>query len=435
MVICPAARPHGRIILGHAAEAYRVWASMGLRLRIGNVGQSMKRVIQATFLAWSNNFIVGILFFALSSMAVPISQDMQLSQGQMGLLFALPCIIIACGGGLPGLLVDRLGPGSIWISFGLTWLGAMGLVFCRSWATLLLLVLLESMGITLGMPASNAIIKRLGRKDYEKLLGIVGTGMSIGTWATHSSALRLLAHWGDWRWVLLLFGGVTLALGAINLLLWRRNPLWGEATVPTPAKQDCRADKAGLDRRNLSLLFTLYFGIMGISFAMNSWLPAILTMKGFDGVFAGSCAAIYTVGSFLCSLAVPFLAGRVLLKKALAPAASLLLVGLIAAVMGAGGKSIVYAASLFAGMLVGYLSLYTQYHALGRAPANSPGKFMAVVNSGGNLGAVIAILGVGVLSSNMEQLFFIAAFAIIAAAGGIAYCRGEHAAKKEQARE
>ena len=388
-----------------------------------------QRIFRSSAALWVNSFTIGLMYFSISSLSTLIGKDLGFSDAQLSILFSLPTFAYIVTGWLPGSVVDRLGKRkSIVLVFILLWIPAFLKLTTANYAVFVVLTVIQSAGILLSAPSNSKTVKELDIPNFAKVLGLVNTGMTIGTWCTHTFALKLAGSTGSWKGATLIFLAVTLLLGTIALfLLLTLRETKQEKPAEMPESQTKPGKKQGLfsgtKEQNLVLIgiAVLYFGTLATSFALNNWLPKLLTYGGFSASDSALSASMFALGSLLSTVAIPFLFPNSLRKSAFSIPSSVFTIGLLVLLLFLKAPAAALAAALLLGVLSGFLQIMVQYQIVENCSSKLAGQYSSFVFFVGNTGATISILGVGMIPETMfaGKILFISLFSLVSVAGGL----------------
>ncbi len=265
------------------------------------------------FGVWLIYFCFGLTAAAMAPLVSPISAELGISNGLMGvilgawpltyILAAIPC----------GILLDRLGARRMLLLATLL-MASSGLA--RSYAEtpvqLLLAVALFGVGgpmISIGAP--KLIARLFQGKTRASAMGIYVTGPYLGgilsLSLTNSVVMPMVGN--DWRGVMMVYAVLVALSGAVWFAI---------ASLPGGRKHSGEED--GGKKFNLSafseivrlpevqMILAMSIGIFFINHGLNNWLPEILRGHGFSAVQAGYWAAIPSTVGIVGALVVPRLA-------------------------------------------------------------------------------------------------------------------------------
>jgi CP family cyanate transporter-like MFS transporter len=158
-----------------------------------------------------------------------------------------------------------------------------------------------------GIAAANVLLPVVIKRDFA-----ARTGLMMGLYTTAvtggaAAAAGLTVPIGDaighgWRGGL----GIWALAAALALLMWlpyvRRGPARPAAAIHRPA---------GLHRRRLAWMITLFFGLQSLSFyAVLGWLPSLYRSHGYSAAAAGGLLSLSALVQIPTALLLPALAGR-----------------------------------------------------------------------------------------------------------------------------
>jgi cyanate permease len=226
-------------------------------------------------------------------------------------LGAWPLVYIAAA--MPvGAMLDRFGMGRALLAAALL-IALSGALrsFASGHLSLFLAVGVFGLGgplVSIGGP--KLITRHFAADEHGLAIGIYMTGPALGGISalslTNSLVMPALDH--DWRRVLLVYAGITLAAAVLWFLIGRN-----EGRVERRAAGERRESQPAVFARLLRLpvvRLTLLLGV-GIFFfnhGLNNWLPEILRAGGMGAAQAGHWAAIPTAVGVLGALIIPRLA-------------------------------------------------------------------------------------------------------------------------------
>lgn len=281
------------------------------------------------FGVWLLYCAFGLVVTSLAPLVRPIVESLALSHAQMGSVLGAWQLVYIVSSVPCGLLLDRLGARvALLLAALVIAVSAAGRAWAGGYLELLLAVMLFGLaGPIVSAGAPKVIAQWFGERERGLAMGIYMTGPSIGgvvsLMLTHS--VLMPAFDDDWRGVLLLWAGFSLAVG----LLW-----FGIASAPrarameTEERQQARVpqrETIGMLLRDptVLLLLAMSVGVFMFNHGLNNWLPELLRSDGMSATSAGYWAAIPTIIGIVGSLTIPRLAtpGRrftILLMLALA---------------------------------------------------------------------------------------------------------------------
>ncbi len=261
---------------------------------------------------WTIYFCFGLTATAMAPLVGVISSDLGLSRTAMGsVLGAWPLVYIAAA--MPaGALLDRFGFGRV--LFGAVLLIALSGAlrsFANGHLSLFLAVGVFGLGgplVSIGGP--KLITRHFAASDHGLAMGIYTTGPVVGGIValslTNSLVMPVLDH--EWRAVLQLYAGITLAVALIWFAVGRNEGRSDGGGVERQDASQLAVFARLLRLRVVQLTLLMGIGIFFFNHALNNWLPEILRAGGMDAVRAGHWAAIPTAVGIIGALTIPRLA-------------------------------------------------------------------------------------------------------------------------------
>ena len=295
----------------------------------------------------TNMFIIAIPMMGMSVLAKEISDDLNLTLVQVGIIWgvsALPGIITSLLGGAIG---DKIGPKRALVAGALLG-GLLGAARGLAGGFLSLTIITLLMGVVLPVVLMNGI-KVLGQWFPPQQLGLANgaqaMSMALGFMLGSLLSATTFSPWlGGWRNVLIAYGLIGAAL-SIPWLFTKVNTAYS-ADGNSLSIGDAVRHVAGL--RNVWLLGLGLFGISGAVQGTLGFLPLYLREAGWEPLQAdGALSAFHTI-SMICVLPVALWSDRLKFRKPLLLTASVMIatgVGLLSFV----GGVLVWAAVLLAG--------------------------------------------------------------------------------------
>ena len=156
----------------------------------------------------------------LGVLAIPIQDELKLSDVQFGLLSSGIFWTYALVVPFAGLVGDRLDRGRLIGWAAILW---SAMTFCAGFADCFMtLFLLVSVAVvvpqTLYSPTANALISEHHADTRTLALSCHQAAYYTGWFISGATVAAVLAFCGSWRWTYFIFGGVGMALGAAFLL-------------------------------------------------------------------------------------------------------------------------------------------------------------------------------------------------------------------------
>ncbi|MBT3429059.1 MAG: MFS transporter [Proteobacteria bacterium] len=258
---------------------------------------------------WFCYMTFGLSMASLAPLVREIESDLAFSHSAMGTVLgawqfvyifaAIPC----------GILLDRIG--ARWgLAIGALIIGLSGIFrgFAEEYIHLLIAVALFGLGgplISAGAP--KVVSERFEGKDRGLAMGIYITGPGIGAVTALLLTQPLILPWldGNWRVLLQIWGGVSLAAGLFWLLVAKESPR-------TPDGVEGRAIMSGLVEMlripAVRLILLMSVAVFSINHGMGNWLVEILQSFGADVSRARALATIPVAVGILSALTLPRMA-------------------------------------------------------------------------------------------------------------------------------
>lgn len=258
---------------------------------------------------WFCYMTFGLSMASLAPLVREIESDLDFSHSAMGAVLgawqfvyifaAIPC----------GILLDRIG--SRWgLAIGALIIGLSGIFrgFAEEYIHLLIAVALFGLGgplISAGAP--KVVSERFEGKDRGLAMGIYITGPGIGAVTALLLTQPLILPWleGNWRALLQIWGGVSLAAGLFWLLV-------AKESSRTPDGIESRAIMSGLVELlripAVRLILLMSIAVFSINHGMGNWLVEMLQSFGADVSSASALATIPVAVGILSALTLPRMA-------------------------------------------------------------------------------------------------------------------------------
>ncbi len=258
---------------------------------------------------WFCYMTFGLSMASLAPLVREIESDLAFSHSAMGTVLgawqfvyifaAIPC----------GILLDRIG--ARWgLAIGTLIIGLSGIFrgFAEEYIHLLIAVALFGLGgplISAGAP--KVVSERFEGKDRGLAMGIYITGPGIGAVTALLLTQPLILPWleGNWRALLQIWGGVSLAAGLFWLLV-------AKESSRTPDGIESRAIMSGLVELlripAVRLILLMSIAVFSINHGMGNWLVEILQSFGADVSSASALATIPVAVGILSALTLPRMA-------------------------------------------------------------------------------------------------------------------------------
>lgn len=381
------------------------------------------RILITSFLP--GPIINGFRSASLSSVLFQISKDLRLTGFESGIISSTQPAAGIIFGTATGIITDRLGIKKLFrLGIFILSLGIFLTAFSADFYTLLAIVFFTSFGMTLYLPPLLKLLPSIfADKQRGLAIGILGGSLRVAAALAFLIAPFILAVLGSWRWIFLIFGGVSLILvwfvhrnlRTINLL---------EPPIVAAKNSSAAADlKQILKSRNIQVMAVAKIFLTGSSQSLSAFLPFLLQMTGSSFVTASLVATTFWMFQAAGTLAIPRFSDvinrRVFIIRAFCPVASLLaltmayswenivLTFIVSAVLG----------FIFAGVTeVTFLIILAD----SQIGAHRAGGAVGLLNSIGAVGGILSTLAIGALIDISGRdlwpiLTFIAALQLILA--------------------
>ncbi len=255
-------------------------------------------------LAWSLYASFGVIVASIPPLVIPILEDLEISNGQMGLVLGAWQFVYIFTAFPLGVVIDRIG---IRKALGIGIIIALASMVLRGFATnfwtLLLAVALFGFGgpiISIGAPKVVSVWFRGAERNLAA--GIYATGPVAGSAIALATAVNLVVPLtGSWRGISVVYGAVVFAIACGWWLLSRDEPgakpkrprPWGFGFLPIRCHSHEGSDLPPLlSIRNVQVLVVIAIGSFLVNHGLTSWLPTLLEEGGMTGGQAGAWAAV-----------------------------------------------------------------------------------------------------------------------------------------------
>ena len=256
----------------------------------------------------------GLTAAAMAPLVKTITQELQISLSAMGsILGAWPLVYI--GAAIPaGTLLDRFGlRRSLFVATLLIALSAALRAMAWDGPSMFIAVAVFGLGGPLVSSGAPKLISQwFSGEERGTAMGIYITGPAIGgilaLTLTNSVMMPLMND--NWRWVLLIYAGLTLLVGIVWLLITTHASSKAQetSTASDSKKFDWAVYPQLIRNQVIRIVLLMSVGVFMFNHGLNNWLPEILRLTGMDEVQAGYWAAIPTAVGIAAALIIPRLA-------------------------------------------------------------------------------------------------------------------------------
>jgi MFS transporter, CP family, cyanate transporter len=255
-----------------------------------------------------------------------VQDDLGVSHAVAGLLGTIPVLCMGVFAPPAPYLVARLGS-RLAVAGAVLGVGTFGVV--RAVVPGAAGVVLLTIPVGIGMGLAGAMLPVAVKERFADrpgfATGVYTAGMTVGSAAAAASAVPLAHLGGSWRTPLLVFAAVSVALGALWLVLTR-------AEQPH-VRLETRPLRLPLRSPLAWRLVAAFFFMSSVFYGLNSWLPDAYVERGWSEGSAGALLAILNTLTIPVGFAVAWIADHRGQRRAwLAGAASLQLAALVGVV-------------------------------------------------------------------------------------------------------
>ena len=261
-------------------------------------------------LMWLVYFAFGIAHISIAPLVDPISDDLDISDTQMGIILGAWQLGYVFMAYVLGTLIDRIGiRRSLGIGIVLITLSLVLRSVAVDFFSLLAIVSILGIGgplISIGAPKLVAVW--FSAKERGLAAGIYSTAPSMGTiatlWATNSLVVPLV---GSWRGSFVIYGLIVAAIAVTWWLLARDHPD-DTSSQGEPRRSNESAPslfKELMRVYNVQLILFLSLGSFLLSHSLGNWLPTFLTDEGLSASRAGFFAGLPLVAGLFSLMFIP----------------------------------------------------------------------------------------------------------------------------------
>ncbi len=266
---------------------------------------------------------VGVPWTVMPVLFTAASRDLNLSLGQIGMLWSMLPVGCALTALLGGLIGDRLGFVRT-IAIGCFVVAAANAFRGLSVNLPLLTISMFLTGAAVSLVFPN--LQRMPGVFFPPRLVGLATGITIsgfavgGVLTTALSATTLLPMVGSWRNVLFLYSGLCVLIGIVWILLMNgvRPPVSPGTVVSEEVRPSFRRSMSTVFRVRESWLLSLgNLGVVGAFISVNGYLPVYLEKIGIAKNVGDTMTSTLFVASIVGAIGIPTLADRFGVSKSI----------------------------------------------------------------------------------------------------------------------
>jgi CP family cyanate transporter-like MFS transporter len=232
-----------------------------------------------------------------------IQDDLDVSHAVAGLLGTIP---VLCMGlfALPAPQVSRRYGTRLAIAVCLGLIGGFGIA--RAIAPGAAGVILLTFGVGVGLGLAQALMPAAVKERFALraglATGIYVLGFNIGSALSSVFAVPIAHAAGSWRWSLIVFSAVTLALV----------PAWAWLTRGEPPHERPVATRIRLPVRSRTawVLVGMFGSMACVFYGLNSWLADAYVERGWSDGKAGALLAVLNIAALVTTVIIPWLSDR-----------------------------------------------------------------------------------------------------------------------------
>lgn len=279
--------------------------------------KNLNKWLVLTLVTLVHMLAVGLPWTVMPVLFTAASRELDLSLGQIGLLWSMLPIgsaLVALSGGMLG---DRLGfTKTIGIGCFVIAIASGLRGLSTDLTTLTLFMLFCGASIALVFPNVQRIAGVFFPSHQVGLAtGITISGFAIGgALTTALSATVIMPLVGSWRNVLFLYSGLCVLIGIAWLLIMRQAPEHTfSSEQPTTIIRSTfrRSITAVFGIKDMWLLAIGNLGIVGSFISLNGYLPVYLEKIGLDKSLGDTMSSTLFIASIVGAIAVPAIAGKI----------------------------------------------------------------------------------------------------------------------------
>lgn len=266
------------------------------------------------FGVWLIYAAFGMTVVSLAPLVGPITRDLGISHGSMGLIFGAWQLVYIFAAVPGGSLLDRMGVRKALFLAALL-IAASG--FLRGLAGDYVALFLAVAVLGLGGPLISTGAPKMVQGWFQGAergfaMGIYITGPAVGSILalSLSSSVLLPTFGGRWSGVMFVWAAAALIAGLVWLWIASLPAIRAVEAIHGGAKKlpQMQVVRQLMGLPAVRMLLLMSVGIFTINHGLNNWLPALLQSKGFSAASAGYWAVIPTIVGLAGSLLIPRLA-------------------------------------------------------------------------------------------------------------------------------
>jgi MFS transporter, CP family, cyanate transporter len=232
-----------------------------------------------------------------------IEDDLDVSHAAAGLLTTIP---VLCMGvfALPAPRVSRRYGTRLAIAVCLGLIGAFGIA--RGIAPGAAGVILLTFGVSIGLGLAQALMPVAVKERFALrpafATGIYVLGFNIGSALSSALAVPIADVAGSWRWSLVVFSAVTVAL----VPAW----VWLTRAEAPHRRTDTTRIRLPWESGTAWTLVGIFGSMACVFYGLNSWLPDAYVERGWSHGKAGGLLAVLNIAALVTTVVIPWLADR-----------------------------------------------------------------------------------------------------------------------------
>ena len=254
----------------------------------------------------------GLIVTSIAPLVAPIELDLGMSHAAMGSIMGAWQLVYIFAAIPCGMLLDRLGGRrAMLIGVALVALSVGGRVIAEGYWSFLVAVMIFGLGGPIISSGAPKMVAELFTGSQRGLaMGIYMTGPAIGGVITLSltNAWLMPLFDNDWRAVLMVWLGVTIAAGLVWLVIGRQVQPAESQALTTERVSQIGVMSQLVREPAVQLVLIMSVGVFLFNHGLNNWLVELLRVGGMDAATAGYWATLPTVVGIIGSLLIPRLA-------------------------------------------------------------------------------------------------------------------------------